>query len=84
MRLAGFTTRAHLLLRHSFPLENARRAFCQLVAIYLALGFEGGILESTIHRLTSRYAKALAPPFVSSLVSAIRKTDVWTIHTMGC
>ena len=63
----GFITRAHLAMRLSFPLDQARRAIARLVAIALAVGM----------------ARVLDREFKSMLLHALVHLDVWVIYQLG-
>ena len=79
----GLITRAHLALRLSFPLDQARRSMARLIAIALAVGIETSSIANILKVLSCRYRHALHHEFVSAVVSALAHKDVWVIYQMG-
>ena len=82
-RLAGFLTRSHLALRLSFPVEQARRAFAQLVCVTLATAGDAQVITSAIVKLSSRYRRVFHREYVDALCESLKHKDVWVIHQLG-
>ena len=79
----GFITRAHLALRLSFPIDQARRAIARLVAIALAVGMDPASIRNVLQVLSRRYVRILDRGFKAVLLHALFHRDVWVICQLG-
>ena len=81
--LQGFLTRAHLALRLSFPVTQARRALVRLIAVTLATGVPVDLLSSALVSLGVRYPMVFKSDFHALVLGRLQQQDMWSIHAMG-
>jgi hypothetical protein len=73
-----------MALKLSFPVQEARRALCRLVAVSIALETSPDIIKLAVSKLSRKYREAVNVCFFEALFQALDSKDVWMVYAMGC